>query len=308
MYEVIRKHPTARRGLRRASHRGGSAHRGRGRARWRAVPPRSTRASSKREASLGLIGNKCTVDWSRYAERRLARAASRTRRRHGDPAPARQRHHHGAGRLHAASADRAGCSTQPRTDGRGRAPIDWGMGEIARVRHAAPQGRSPCGSAGQDCGRGTFSHRHAIVHRPARRGRAHLPLQHLATGPAALRGVSIRSLSEKPCSASSTATRSTDAERAGDLGSAVRRLRQRRAGDHRPVHRLVRDEVGAPVRPRAAPAARLRRPGARALVARASSASCSCAPRTTCRSAMPTTPAQIFHMLRRQMLRASASR
>ena len=48
---------------------------------------------------------------------------------------------------------------------------------------------------------------------------------------------------------------------AGDLGSAVRRLRQRRAGGDRPVHLLGRGQVGPPVRPDAAPAARLRRSG-----------------------------------------------
>ena len=38
------------------------------------------------------------------------------------------------------------------------------------------------------------------------------------------------------------------ARRAGDLGGAVRRLRQRRAGDHRPVHRLGRGASGCACR------------------------------------------------------------
>ncbi len=49
------------------------------------------------------------------------------------------------------------------------------------------------------------------------------------------------------------------------VGGAVRRLRQRRAGDHRPVHRRRRVQVAAPERARAAPAPRLRGAGARAL-------------------------------------------
>ena len=49
------------------------------------------------------------------------------------------------------------------------------------------------------------------------------------------------------------------------VGSAVRRLRERRAGHHRPVHRQRRRQVAAPQRPRAAPAARLRRAGPGAL-------------------------------------------
>ena len=55
------------------------------------------------------------------------------------------------------------------------------------------------------------------------------------------------------------------APHADPLGGPVRRLRQRRPGDHRPVHRLGRVEVGPGQRPRHAPAARLRGPGARAL-------------------------------------------
>ena len=72
---------------------------------------------------------------------------------------------------------------------------------------------------------------------------------------------------------------------AGAVGSAVRRLRQRRADHHRPVHRRGRSQVAARQRPRAAAAARLRRPGPGALARPGSSASCSSARRTTSRSA-----------------------
>ena len=54
--------------------------------------------------------------------------------------------------------------------------------------------------------------------------------------------------------------------RADPLGSAVRRLRQRRAGGHRPVHLVGRAQVVPHVGPRDAPAARLRRPGSGALL------------------------------------------
>ena len=49
-----------------------------------------------------------------------------------------------------------------------------------------------------------------------------------------------------------------DAERAGPLGGAVRRLRQRGAGDHRQLHRLRRGQVGPDQPPDDAAAARLR--------------------------------------------------
>ena len=51
----------------------------------------------------------------------------------------------------------------------------------------------------------------------------------------------------------------------GDVGGAVRRLLQRRAGDHRQLRGRRRGQVGHRQRHRAPPAARLRRPGARAL-------------------------------------------
>ena len=49
------------------------------------------------------------------------------------------------------------------------------------------------------------------------------------------------------------------------LGSAVRRFRQRRADHHRPVHRLLGNEMGRDLQHRPAPAPRLSRPGAGAL-------------------------------------------
>ena len=52
------------------------------------------------------------------------------------------------------------------------------------------------------------------------------------------------------------------AQRAGAVGGAVRRLRQRRAGHHRPVHLLGREQVAAHGRPGDAAAARLRGAGA----------------------------------------------
>ena len=71
---------------------------------------------------------------------------------------------------------------------------------------------------------------------------------------------------------------------AGDaraLGGAVRRLRQRRPGHHRPVHRLRAVQVGPDDAADAAAAARLRGLGAGALLGAAWSGSCSSPPRAT---------------------------
>ena len=79
-----------------------------------------------------------------------------------------------------------------------------------------------------------------------------------------------------------------DAERAGPLGGPVRRLRQRRTGDHRQLHRLRRGEVGADQPPHPAAARTATRGRARSTPAPASSASSPSAPRAT--SASPTPP------------------
>ena len=92
-------------------------------------------------------------------------------------------------------------------------------------------------------------------------------------------------------------------QHADDLGSPVRRLRQRRAGRHRPVHRLRRGEVGSLQRPDDDAAARLRRPGPRAqLGAPGALHAAGCGQQHADRAAHQR-QAQIFHVLRRQMLR-----
>ncbi len=90
--------------------------------------------------------------------------------------------------------------------------------------------------------------------------------------------------------------------RARRLGGAVRRLRERRAGHHRPVPRRRRGQVDPDLGSRLAVAARLRRPGTGALVGAHRAL-----PHPVRRGQHPgrerTTPAQYFHLLRRQVRR-----
>ena len=72
---------------------------------------------------------------------------------------------------------------------------------------------------------------------------------------------------------------------ARDLGGAVRRLRERRAGHHRSVHRRRPKTSGTASAASCCSCRTASRARARSTRARASSASCSCAPRTTSRSA-----------------------
>ena len=60
--------------------------------------------------------------------------------------------------------------------------LDWGAAEIAALASLVVDGTT-VRFAGQDTGRGTFSHRHAVFH-DFKSGKVHVPLQHLAAGQA----------------------------------------------------------------------------------------------------------------------------
>lgn len=62
--------------------------------------------------------------------------------------------------------------------GRGKRPLDWGAAEAAALGSLLLEGHR-VRFTGQDCQRGTFSHRHALV-RDAETGYPYVPLQHLS--------------------------------------------------------------------------------------------------------------------------------
>ena len=168
--------------------------------------------------------------------------------------------------LQAASAGGEGRRGPPR-DGRRQAAARLGHGRAPRVRVAGGQ-RLPGAHLRPGLGP---RHLHAPPRGAARPeprevGRRHLHPAAARVGQAgavhgdrlgAVRGGGARLR---------VRLRDRRAERAGDLGGAVRRLRQRRAGRDRPVPVVGRSEVGPAVRPDADAAARLRGAGARALV------------------------------------------
>ena len=141
--------------------------------------------------------------------------------------------------------------------------IDWATAEALAIGTLCAEG-THVRMSGQDSGRGTFSHRHAVLVDQETEA-ALRPDQPHQRGPGAVRDhrqpavgsrrgrVRIRLQPRRP-------------EDAGDLGGAVRRFRERRAGHHRPVPVVGRSEVAAHERPRAAVAARLRGPGAGAFL------------------------------------------
>ncbi|WP_396433727.1 2-oxoglutarate dehydrogenase E1 component [Limnohabitans sp.] len=70
--------------------------------------------------------------------------------------------------------------------GRGDMPVDWGMGEHMAFASLVASG-FPVRLSGEDCGRGTFTHRHAVIHDQSREKwdeGTYVPLQHAADGQA----------------------------------------------------------------------------------------------------------------------------
>ncbi|MCH2108010.1 MAG: 2-oxoglutarate dehydrogenase E1 component [Polyangiaceae bacterium] len=61
--------------------------------------------------------------------------------------------------------------------GSGERPLDWGAAETLAFASLVTQG-TRVRLTGQDCGRGTFSHRHAVLH-DVKTGRRYMPLAHL---------------------------------------------------------------------------------------------------------------------------------
>jgi 2-oxoglutarate dehydrogenase E1 component len=140
----------------------------------------------------------------------------------------------------------------------GDLPLDWGMGEHLAYATLLSSGYG-VRLSGQDSGRGTFHvHRHAVLHDQNREKWDRLlhPAGKCGRQPGAVHrhrlgavrggraGLRVRLCHRR-------------AQHAGDLGSAVRRLRQRRAGRDRPVHQLGRNQVGPGVGPDDDAAARL---------------------------------------------------
>ena len=70
--------------------------------------------------------------------------------------------------------------------GRGDLPVDWGMGEHMAFASLVASGY-PVRLSGEDCGRGTFTHRHAVIHDQNREKwdtGTYVPLQNVAEGQA----------------------------------------------------------------------------------------------------------------------------
>jgi 2-oxoglutarate dehydrogenase E1 component len=129
-------------------------------------------------ASLGMIGNKYTVDWSKYAQvdfservrtgvepERLANLARRLLQLPADLKP------HPLVATIMANRSKMFAGAQP---------LDWGAAETLAYASLLEEGVG-VRISGQDSGRGTFFHRHAVLHDQLT-GRRFVPLQHVKDG------------------------------------------------------------------------------------------------------------------------------
>jgi 2-oxoglutarate dehydrogenase E1 component len=178
MYRVIRAHPTARRIYADLLVSEGVLE----------APAVEQMAEQYRQAldagrlqvhpALGLIGNQYTIDWSRYAQadwservrtavepERLAALGQRLAR-----VPADITLHsrvaqvmHNRGRMFA-----------------GEQPLDWGAAETLAYASLLDEGFA-VRLCGQDTGRGTFFHRHAVLH-DQNSEQQYIPLEHVKDG------------------------------------------------------------------------------------------------------------------------------
>ena len=131
--------------------------------------------------------------------------------------------------------------------------IDWATAEALAFASLCAEG-THVRMSGQDSGRGTFSHRHAVLVDQESEARW-VPINHVAPGRRGSRSSTAR-FPRRRCRLRIRLQPRRPVD-PGAVGGAVRRFRQWRPGDHRPVPRRRRGEMAAHERARAAAAARL---------------------------------------------------
>jgi 2-oxoglutarate dehydrogenase E1 component len=176
MYRVIREHPTARRLYADRLIAAGMLADADAQAMLEQYRSGLDEGRPQARASLGMIGNKYTVDWSAYGQ------VDWTERVATGVEPARLR----------ALGERItsypqGFSLHPRVAQlianrrkmvQGEQPLDWGCAETLAYATLVEDGFA-VRLTGQDTGRGTFFHRHAVLH-DQNTDATWIPLQHLA--------------------------------------------------------------------------------------------------------------------------------
>jgi 2-oxoglutarate dehydrogenase E1 component len=176
MYKVIREHPTARRLYADQLIAAGVLTEADVQAMFEQYRAGLDEGRPQARASLGMIGNKFTVDWSAYSqidwtERvptgvELARLRALGERITSFPADFT---------LHPRVAQIVANRKKMLA---GELPLDWGCAETLAYASILTDGFG-VRITGQDSGRGTFFHRHAVLH-DQKTDATYIPLQHLS--------------------------------------------------------------------------------------------------------------------------------
>jgi 2-oxoglutarate dehydrogenase E1 component len=176
MYKVIRQHPTTRQLYAARLVAEGVLPQEQADAMPEQYRAGLDQGRPQARAALGMIGNKFTVDWTRYVQ------ADWTERVRTGVEPARLQSL--GKRLTELPPDLtlhprvANVMANRRKMLAGEAPLDWGCAETLAYAALVEDGFS-VRISGQDSGRGTFFHRHAVLHDQGS-SRVYVPLQHLA--------------------------------------------------------------------------------------------------------------------------------
>jgi 2-oxoglutarate dehydrogenase E1 component len=128
--------------------------------------------------AIGMVGNKYTIDWTRYSHLDLSERVRTGLEPQRLAALAQRIVQHPADlslqpRVAQIMANRAKMMA-------GEIPLDWGAAETLAYASLLEQGTA-VRISGQDSGRGTFFHRHAVLH-DEHTGRRFIPLAHITDG------------------------------------------------------------------------------------------------------------------------------
>ena len=144
---------------------------------------RLDRGEPVQEAVLGMIGNEYTVDWSPYLDASWDDAVDTTLSP-GKVAELAGKIVEVPGGLHLQGRVQRVMDDR-RKMAAGEIDMDWGFAETMAYAGLIDAGYD-CRITGQDSGRGTFFHRHAVLHNQASR-QEYIPLQTISNRPASFR-------------------------------------------------------------------------------------------------------------------------
>jgi 2-oxoglutarate dehydrogenase E1 component len=175
MYRVIRQHPTARKLYADKLIAEGVITEEQAMAMVDEYRQGLDEGRPQARASLGMIGNNYTVDWSKYSqvdwtERVQTGVELRRLRGLGERIVTYPKDFTVHARVAQVIANRKKMLA-------GEMPLDWGCAETLAYAALLEDGFS-VRITGQDSGRGTFFHRHAVLHEQ-KSGETYIPLQHV---------------------------------------------------------------------------------------------------------------------------------